>query len=725
MKVLILLFIITFNLDLYGASCTQLQQDLATIQYQLETKQLNPCTAENRFYCKNPNDPDSGKTVYQAKLEYNQALAELTLHEGLIALGTSIEDNHNALIDISAQELNQAKSHIDEFTRAFNRGKVLQKSLTLEGDKSLWDDYSGQDIQSMQEYLNTICVNPKAYKEFCKELAKTQKSSNSEQWKEVVETLQGFSESDRRVLRTDRDTQYSRYNDYLKVNVNGTLVELTALEENGSYKKTNELKALIEAYEKQKTPENLKAVIKKSQEIDEIDINYHGESTARKEFQAFAEKDLKKQATKIHSASGLFLNINKTKDNFEKIDKTLDTELQMRKVTLDKEIEKFGISDCSGDKLKCIEVKCKPDKSSGNCTQDASNRELMAKGLDTLYKKVKAYNDSKRVSDAVKNINIECFQSEKRKKRSELNTCVKDTYDKLQIPLDIQKQKQKLLEKKKVLDYLTNGSPIKDLEVYKALTVNALHANKCLSKKEEMQSLQFSCIKDLGVSTSKGVLELGEVAQKVISDYNIELYNKFLKTKDGYGEEYQRSRAIFLKSCETDSTLSNLCAHLKEENRLENTKVRVTPLSARAFDNLRQQKGQVRDEGEEYGPWSYLGIGVAHLAVSGTMAWMQMDMQQTQFDIEMDMFRQQSAQNEQFNKRQREFLENYQPFYSPYQNWGFNYWNPYPTSLQNFNFGNQSLFFNSSSLNFSQFNFPPSSFSSGVSLSPPGVRFSN
>lgn len=723
------MIIVIFCLPSFADQCSDLQKDLASIQYQLETKQLNDCSEKVKRYCKDPTDPETGKTIYQAKMEYNQALAELMLHEGLISLGAAIEDNHNALKGITSSQLQEAQNNIQDFTMAFKRGKILQKSLELNGDKSLWDDYDGEDIQSMQEYLNKICVRPKAYKAFCGELAKTQRSSSANEWEEVVKTLQGFHESDRRVLRTDRDAQYRRYQDYLKVKVGDKLVDLDQLEKDGAYKKVETLKSLIEQYKSSPSDETLKQLMKVSKEIDKIDINYNNTTGVRAKFSDFAKRSLEKEATKLHSVSGLFLNTKHTKDNFSKIQKTMDTELSVRKATLDKAIADFSSNlrgKCEGkDTLKCIKDLCNPSPD-GDCTQSPSNSEIIGSGLDQIYKKVKIYNDAKRVGDAVTQVNNECFS--KHQELHKVKTCAEKTLTKLKSikESDLQKKREQLAQKKKVLDYLSNGSPIKDLEIYKAVTVNALHNSGCIKDREDQLELEFRCIQNPGIDSRKGIITLADDTKKIITDYNQGLWNRYLKDgKGSYGPEYKREREKLLRRCREDRSFSHLCKYLQEEYRIENIKVRVSPLSRQAREALTQRSGEEVEKVDGPSGWVYAGRGLATSVVLGATAWMQHDMQQTQFDAQMDGFRAQSKFNEDFNKHQIELakfraeqMENFL-YNSIHMNWGFNTWNPYPTQLHTFNQGfNGQTFFNPSSLNFSQFTFAPTSFSTSTTSQP-------
>jgi hypothetical protein len=699
----------------HAAECKDLVQELAGIQHQLETATLDKCSDGNKFNCCSPDDPNSCITIYQAKQDYNNAMAELTILEGLIALGAAIEESHDALKNIKPKQVKEAKSNIDKFMNTFTRANILQKSLEIHGDKSIWDDYRGKDLNDMQAYMNQICVKPKAYKDFCQELAKVQ-HTQKDLWPDVMKTLQGFSEADRRVLTTDRDKNYRDYNKYLQVNVNGELKPLSSLKDSGEVAKVKELQQLIKKYDETKDKKLLTQLLQKSKVIDDINITFNHGIEVRPKFSTFAKESFGKELQKLHSASGVFLNIEDTKSNFSKVQTILNKELSARKRVIDKDVEDFvskymNNGQCVGqDKLECIKKHCKPDPATSRCQQDASNREVISKGLDEVYQKVKTYQQSELMDKTLQSLN-QCFtpqQNKARKKLPELPDCIKEKVKHLHGFLDstLGEKRKALAEKKKVLDFLAQGNPIKKLEVLKAYSVNALHNKSCIKDKINVSGIKSQCDTPEMNQHQTNLVELSDGVQDIVLDYNQKLFKKLMKDDGGYDEDYKKYRTELIVGCESDKNYSHLCKELKKEVMVEQVMSNApSGLSTIAQINTRAPAKIPRKVDDGPSGWSYVGAGLGSVAIMGVQAWMQMDMQNRYVDSQVNAWEQQSYWNQQWNN----WYENQPPMY---YNWGYNQWNP--GGLYDFNYNNSaSIYYDVNSLNYSQLNFATPNYTPG------------
>ena len=718
------LVILTHNFthSAWASSCQELRQELASIQHKLDTETLNDCSDQNKNFCCDKDDPLSCQTIYQAKLEYNDALAKLTILEGLVALGSAMEDKHNALRNLTPKQVSAAKENISDFLSSFNRANILQKSFELHGDSSLWDDYKGENVDQMQAYLNTLCVNPQAYQSFCTELAKTQQETldkgETEAWIEVVETLQGFSEAHNQVLGTDRNTNFRNYKDFLKVQINGEFKDLSSLKKNDDYQKVLKLQTLITQYEKAPNRETLKEIQTLSNKIDEININYNRNSSVSAKFSDFAKEKLTKEATKLHSASGVFLNIEDTKNNFGTVYQTLSNELKIRKQTLDKETSSFvntvsGLNCNGNDPIACIKEACKPKD--GSCERVDSNKALFAIGINDIYKKIKIYEETEKTQDALENINT-CFSGKERKKLAELPTCIKGHLDTIGFSDSIKKARENLAQKQKVLDFLQQGMPIRKHETIKAFLVNALHKKECI-KRSEVSGIKSHCNTPSLNQQAQRILEFKGEVDGVLYDYDKKLFDQFL-TDAGYTSDYKSYRQEFVELCKDDRTISNLCDHLEKEIISERPIKPVSGLSSVARFNLQAPSGR-EVEFAGAGAGTYVAAGLGSLAIMGVQAYIQTDMQNTYMENQVNAWNQQSYWNAQWNQ----WYQN-RPNYM-YSNWGFGAWNP--GGLYNFNYNNDQMYYDTNSLNFSQFNFAAPSITQGamapLQTTPTGFQF--
>src|SRR5690606_13103166 len=99
--------------------------------------------------------------------DYNDALARLTILEGIIAIAQTMESGHNSLRHIKEKDINKAIDDLDTFNDTFVRAKLIDASLKLKAnDKSIWDDYDGQNVFSLRKYLNHHCKVEKKHRKF-------------------------------------------------------------------------------------------------------------------------------------------------------------------------------------------------------------------------------------------------------------------------------------------------------------------------------------------------------------------------------------------------------------------------------------------------------------------------------------------------------------------------------------------------------------------------------
>jgi hypothetical protein len=133
MKLLLGLLLFSFY-SLAGDRCEQARQDLLVLENNILNAQMPMCDSEGASpepYCCNPEKPYSCKKRSQLEQEYNAAVGELIIAEGVLALGLAIESNHNAMVNIPSSRLNEITQYTAELDRNIQTADLIHDAMEL------------------------------------------------------------------------------------------------------------------------------------------------------------------------------------------------------------------------------------------------------------------------------------------------------------------------------------------------------------------------------------------------------------------------------------------------------------------------------------------------------------------------------------------------------------------------------------------------------------------
>ena len=137
----------------HGQSCRDLADDLLAIEYKLKSSRLNKCDGDQLFGCRKNSDEESKKTLAEHQIEYNTAMAQLIIKEGLIHLGMSLESDHRALEQLTVADLMKAKNTKKSFDQNLNKANLLESAMRFYGNKNIFDDYDPAE-SDLESYIN-------------------------------------------------------------------------------------------------------------------------------------------------------------------------------------------------------------------------------------------------------------------------------------------------------------------------------------------------------------------------------------------------------------------------------------------------------------------------------------------------------------------------------------------------------------------------------------------
>ena len=95
----------------YSQSCSDLESDLLNIEYDLMRSKMNQCEeGQSRSHCRDGNMND--QTYFEVLQDYNKAMANLVIHNGIEAITATISGSHNSIADLDDTEIDEASSYL-------------------------------------------------------------------------------------------------------------------------------------------------------------------------------------------------------------------------------------------------------------------------------------------------------------------------------------------------------------------------------------------------------------------------------------------------------------------------------------------------------------------------------------------------------------------------------------------------------------------------------------
>ena len=263
-----------YSFTTLAVTCQDLKIDLLAVEDSLQNSYLKmasggeccePCMDGMKDDCK--NGVYNLQCIKKKDLEalYNSKMAELIIAEGIHALALGIETNHNALNDLTKENLKTAEEKIIKLEESLQKANLLYLALfpnksndkdalqirkSNDGDfATLLSAYSSS--MSIEAYISKQCASSQfSAMSFCSEIKKTKKD-NPKLHKNFLETLTGFLTADSKVIDFDdnRRSRYEVYQEKLKITEtdNGQTREQTPKEyyESENYQLIKSLKSKL------------------------------------------------------------------------------------------------------------------------------------------------------------------------------------------------------------------------------------------------------------------------------------------------------------------------------------------------------------------------------------------------------------------------------------------------------------------------------------------------
>ena len=267
MKFVILSFLFPFYI--FGINCQDIKTDLLA----LENKIQNTCIDQKEDgSCCNLCEEGSEncdqnniklRCIRKKDLEalYNEKLAELIIAEGIASLKLGVETNQNALNDLTAEQLDQAKKKLKAFEKASTHLRLFDLMLDEQGGKSLFYDYYNFKASggSLADYLEQTCkMDHFSRNRFCNEY----KNSNHP---DFLVKVQGFLNADQ-MIGNDDELRKKRYKNYqnaisLKTASGKAIKPRDLKEQHPAFKETLEIKDIVNAYDVTPSKQNAKVLL--------------------------------------------------------------------------------------------------------------------------------------------------------------------------------------------------------------------------------------------------------------------------------------------------------------------------------------------------------------------------------------------------------------------------------------------------------------------------------
>jgi hypothetical protein len=498
------LFLATLPFNLaYADSCSELRNGVFGIEYLLKTTQLPNCKDVDKTKvrcCDKGRDLDSCKTLNQAELDYNTALAKVNMIESLIAISHAVDSNHNALRKLDSAQLDSAEKLVDDFLNNFSKANVLDKSFkfidkkTLKNGKNIWVDYKGKTTQELNTYLTEKCTD-EDYKDFCEEY-KNVVDEGKVSDEDLLNTLNNFAQADNKINYDlgRRLENYKEYSKFFKVNITtqDKPIGLDEVMTTKEIEKIIELKKQIQIYKTSNSKESAQKILTISKSLQKIDMNFSKDMNVRSSLADSTKKEFEKDLVNISSVAGTMLNRDLVKNNLAGTGKSLELEIKNKESIFLKDVKsEMDIFNSCEEKpttgkqaITCIQKLC--NSKTPACLPDDNNQILLSGNLQELYDKAKRLKDAETLKIGNEAM-LSCMEL---KEPSKQFSCLKLNKDKLGnlISDGLQDAKDELKNSSKTLDYIKGAKPIKRLRFKKYMGLNALEQNECISDNDKENS---------------------------------------------------------------------------------------------------------------------------------------------------------------------------------------------------------------------------------------------
>jgi len=698
--------------------CNDLRDKMIVLENQIQKSTLPQCSETITDFCCRPDEPDSCLSFRNVETKYNDAMAKLVIYEGILALGQSIENNHKVIQHMDLERVDLAQKSIDEFFDSYNKARLISNSLELNGENGIWTEYNGVNAAELESHLNSICAGDK-YDDFCKSYDQILAKS-PEKKTEYLNSLHGFATADKNILSNYRSQNYDTYKDYLSITIDGENIPYDKLEEHPQVLKLNQLKSKIAELTLSQGDDVAKEILKLSKELNDLKVKYNTGINVKSRFKEFISEDVEKGIAGLNQTTQLLLGSKDFKDNLDKMVGSFETQQASNKSTLNKQIREFiqnspDKSCNSGEsEIACITRLCAPNE---NMLDSCSNND---QSLLKVYKEVLAVNKLDQTQKDLVSASV-CMSKESLDEQEQCILAMKE--DLFDIASDeVEKLRRELAYVEKIRMTMNQGNPFKDLQQEKFMATYAFKKSGCINDDdlEIVTDLHSSCGVSEIDSFNNNVLKLkSDVDNIVINLSRDPNLNKDLKFDDNLMSAYAED---FLNDCKNDST-NVLCKFYKSQKEKESEKKKRVSRGYYSTEELYAMRNNVPGmapvRSDDYKnpddpTWEDGAVAVVATGANLLPGFIQLGYMKQSSNYQMqsgayalsNMYRRRDYMNSVYEQQQN----------VQFQNYGWNYYNPYDATGFSGN--------NTSGLYYSPYDYSQLSFASPTMVSPTSFDFS-
>lgn len=633
---------------LQASPCDEMVRDLLAIENQIQNSKAYGCEKKIR-----EKPPGMSKAMYEQKIvipgkkkfcktklqleqEYNQALAELVVAEGIKALQVSIAGNYQALAHLSKKDFDDVENYVSEYDKSLHHAEILYDAVSAKkAGNHFFHDFDGDTAQDVLGYIGNGCKKAensslkicqklgcaifpeKSGTPACVNVSKFFKQEKN--LEDMMTTIAGFLNIYRELpnrdynslsgLSDNRPTSY--VNSFvlpgLKVQVedesqNGVVAELSPedLKKHESYQKTMALRRAMQDLKNAAMDQDLarsKVLASKalqiSKELDQYNLNFKpvrtsGGAQIDDEYSNFVSSNFQNPLADLDMPD--LLQNKGIRKGFNSTRNLMKSDIARANAALEKEMQgKIPASErgsfCPGGKVSvaCLEERC------GNgiaCTLTPDKY-----GISSIFDKYQSVKQSQEKSDVLAQA-AACL--DKPNYSPQMRKACIEQKTKGKINTNVSALRSKVQDLEQQLKNQDSVEPFVKLTNQKMMALNVYKTNYCPERKKEVYTAQCGESnraiydealvkfgidgKTLGIKLNQGLLQKA-------------LYDKSKTTR----EDIDAYRATLIEQCDQgdNNYMNKICSYYKERT-LEDDRV------AKREKRINKEEAQMQKLALEY-----------------------------------------------------------------------------------------------------------------------------
>ena len=622
----LLIFTILFCNPVFAATCNELKESLAAIEYQIQTK---PSSC-NKKPCPNKQ---------KLEQEYNAALGDLVIAKGLQTIGMAIDSSHNGLIHMREEDVKKAKEKFDLLDDSLTKADLIYRATEVKNVGTFFRDFNELDQSEesktkLAQYSFDRCKNDSNYNStsLCSLIKEIEQNNDQKFVSEMMTSLHSFLNADEMAHNGHGDRQreksFETYRSKLKIKLGDEVMTPSKYKENDNFNKIKELQELTEKFMQAKkdgapTSDLGDRITALSNEIEEVSVSYNHDpqtgTLAEGMEKHFNEKFYKPlQSLDLPS----LLITSPFKSDFENSKKRVEVAYNRHEALarnnlnefINKNPGKLPLNKCSGDVVECVESLCGEIKEGSTCNKwNEINFDIVYRDIKELAKEKVSFNALDKANNCLNKKDLdtkkECL-AEVAKIRNLNGT-----------QTEISRLEDKANKLRAELNNFENKSEFDDLNIQKLLALNALTHQGCFPKDIELiqddNPLKLTC----GVDTTeidKTTLTLTGDMGDIMYQMDKDVLQQLLKDKDTHANIDKYKEEIETQcAAGASGYLLTLCHFYANKNQVreEVAKAEKKRQKEIARQEKKRRESYIDFEEEENEIW---GAGQIGKAIFGT-----------------------------------------------------------------------------------------------------------